>query len=118
MAFNLPALVGSFAAQTIVVFAHDAAPNQIHARQTPSTRHCPYRSNAKLFGGLSNVEVGEEYTTLFMPARWAFAIWGVIYVGEVCAYGKILMGEASAAVHKSTSVGGGRRDEIFSTKTP
>ena len=56
----------------------------------------------KLFGGLSNVEVGEEYTTLFMPARWAFAIWGVIYVGEVCAYGKIFMGEASAAVHKST----------------
>ena len=28
-----------------------------------------------------------------MPARWAFAIWGMIYVGEVCAYGKILMGE-------------------------
>ena len=43
-----------------------------------------------------------------MPARWAFAIWGVIYVGEVCAYGKILMGEASAAVHKSTSVGWSR----------
>ena len=40
-----------------------------------------------------------------MPARWAFAIWGVIYVGEVCAYGKILMGDAPVAVHKSTIVG-------------
>ena len=45
-----------------------------------------------------------------MPARWAFAIWGIIYVGEVCAYGKILMGDAPAAVRKSTSTGGGRRD--------
>ena len=40
-----------------------------------------------------------------MPARWAFAIWGVIYVGELCAYGKILMGDAPAAVRKSTSAG-------------
>jgi len=41
-----------------------------------------------------------------MPARWAFAIWGVIYVGEVCAYGKILMGDAPATVCKSTRRGG------------
>lgn len=56
-------VVLSFVAQSVIVFA----------------------SNGGLLGGLTNVEVGEKYRTLLMPAKWAFAIWGVIYVWEAVA---------------------------------
>ena len=61
-------LVASFFAQSVVVFA----------------------SNGGYLGGLTNVEVGEKYRTLFMPAGWAFAIWGLIYAWELLAYGSAL----------------------------
>jgi len=68
------ALFITFVAQSIVVFA----------------------SNAGKFGGMTNVEVGEEYPTLFMPARWAFAIWGVIYTLETVAFGNLYLAELAS----------------------
>ena len=61
-------LCGAFVLQSVVVFA----------------------SNAGYLGGLTNVEVGDKYKPLFMPAGWAFAIWGVIYAWECVAYATVL----------------------------
>ena len=81
-------LVASFFAQSVVVFA----------------------SNGGYLGGLTNVEVGEKYRTLFMPAGWAFAIWGLIYAWELMAYGSALFDphpspqlEAAAANTRNSS---------------
>lgn len=40
-----------------------------------------YLSNARAFGGLTNGEVSDKYHTLITPAGYAFAIWGLIFMG-------------------------------------
>lgn len=40
-----------------------------------------YLSNARAFGGLTNGEVSDKYHTLITPAGYAFAIWGIIFLG-------------------------------------
>lgn len=40
-----------------------------------------YLSNARVFGGLTNGEVSDKYHTLITPAGYAFAIWGLIFLG-------------------------------------
>ena len=40
-----------------------------------------YLSNARAFGGLTNKEISDKYHTLITPAGYAFAIWGVIFLG-------------------------------------
>lgn len=42
-------------------------------------------ANAGLFGGLTNAQVADKYPTLMSPAKWAFAIWGLIYMWETVA---------------------------------
>jgi len=51
-----------------------------------------YAGNSRLFGLLkpgsgwfTNVELSERYASLVTPARWAFAIWGLIYIWETIA---------------------------------
>lgn len=59
--------------------------------------------NSRLFGLLqpgsgwfTNVEMSQRYASLFTPARWAFAIWGVIYVWEAAAMVYLLVQPSSA----------------------
>ena len=40
-----------------------------------------YLSNAGLFGGQTNGDVSDKYHTLITPAGYAFAIWGLIFLG-------------------------------------
>ena len=40
-----------------------------------------YLSNARAFGGLTNKEISDKYHTLITPAGYAFAIWGLIFLG-------------------------------------
>ncbi|CCH56422.1 hypothetical protein BN8_05756 [Fibrisoma limi BUZ 3] len=40
-----------------------------------------YLSNAGVFGGQTNGEVSDKYHTLITPAGYAFAIWGLIFLG-------------------------------------
>ncbi len=40
-----------------------------------------YLSNAGAFGGLTNKDISKKYHTLITPAGYAFAIWGVIFLG-------------------------------------
>lgn len=40
-----------------------------------------YLSNARLLGGQTNGDVSNKYHTLITPAGYAFAIWGVIFLG-------------------------------------
>lgn len=40
-----------------------------------------YLSNAGVFGGLTNRDISNKYHTLITPAGYAFAIWGVIFLG-------------------------------------
>ena len=40
-----------------------------------------YLSNARAFGGMTNGEVSDKYHTLITPAGYAFAIWGLIFLG-------------------------------------
>ena len=40
-----------------------------------------YLSNARAFGGLTNKEISDKYHTLITPAGYAFAIWGIIFLG-------------------------------------
>ncbi len=40
-----------------------------------------YLSNARVFGGLNNKEMSDRYHTDITPAGYAFAIWGVIFLG-------------------------------------
>mmetsp|Transcript_75519 Transcript_75519/g.125926 ORF Transcript_75519/g.125926 Transcript_75519/m.125926 type:complete len:280 (+) Transcript_75519:124-963(+) len=35
--------------------------------------------------GLTNVEMSDKYPSYVTPAKWAFAIWGVIYLWEIIA---------------------------------
>ena len=44
-----------------------------------------FGSNARLFGGRTNKEISEQHKSLATPAGWAFAIWGIIYTGELVA---------------------------------
>ena len=63
-------VVAAFALQTLLVFA----------------------GNSRLFGLLqpgsgwyTNVEMSQRYASLVTPAKWAFAIWGIIYTWEMGA---------------------------------
>lgn len=63
-------VVTAFALQTLLVFA----------------------GNSRLFGLLqpgsgwyTNIEMSQRYASLFTPAKWAFAIWGIIYTWEIAA---------------------------------
>ncbi|MBC3783792.1 tryptophan-rich sensory protein [Spirosoma utsteinense] len=40
-----------------------------------------YLSNARVFGGLTNGDISNKYHTLITPAGYAFAIWGIIFLG-------------------------------------
>lgn len=40
-----------------------------------------YLSNERVFGGMTNGEISEKYPTLITPAGYAFAIWGLIFLG-------------------------------------
>ena len=40
-----------------------------------------YLSNTGAFGGLTNKDISGKYHTLITPAGYAFAIWGVIFLG-------------------------------------
>ncbi|MDB5241745.1 MAG: hypothetical protein JWP57_2370, partial [Spirosoma sp.] len=40
-----------------------------------------YLSNARVFGGLTNGDISNKYHTLITPAGYAFAIWGLIFLG-------------------------------------
>ncbi|MBC8155600.1 MAG: tryptophan-rich sensory protein [Bacteroidetes bacterium] len=40
-----------------------------------------YLSNARLLGGQTNGDISNKYHTLITPAGYAFAIWGVIFLG-------------------------------------
>ncbi len=40
-----------------------------------------YLSNARAFGGLTNGEISDKFHTLITPAGYAFAIWGLIFLG-------------------------------------
>ena len=40
-----------------------------------------YLSNAGAFGGKTNKEISDKYHTLITPAGYAFAIWGIIFLG-------------------------------------
>lgn len=40
-----------------------------------------YLSNTGLFGGQTNGDVSAKYNTLITPAGYAFAIWGIIFLG-------------------------------------
>lgn len=51
-----------------------------------------FAGNSRLFGLLqpgsgwyTNVEMSQRYASLVTPAKWAFAIWGIIYLGEAVA---------------------------------
>ncbi len=40
-----------------------------------------YLSQTGVFGGFTNKDISERYPTLITPATYAFAIWGVIFLG-------------------------------------
>ncbi len=40
-----------------------------------------YLSQAGVFGGMTNKDISDKYHTLITPAGYAFAIWGVIFLG-------------------------------------
>ncbi|WP_461083169.1 tryptophan-rich sensory protein [Spirosoma flavus] len=40
-----------------------------------------YLSNAGAFGGKTNGDISDKYHTLITPAGYAFAIWGLIFLG-------------------------------------
>lgn len=40
-----------------------------------------YLSTMRAFGGLTNAEVSDKYHTFVTPAGYAFAIWGLIFLG-------------------------------------
>ena len=40
-----------------------------------------YLSNAGFFGGKTNADISNKYHTLVTPAGYAFAIWGLIFLG-------------------------------------
>ena len=40
-----------------------------------------YLSNTGLFGGRTNGDISNKYHTLITPAGYAFAIWGIIFLG-------------------------------------
>ena len=40
-----------------------------------------YLSNEGVFGGMTNKEISDKYPTLITPAGYAFAIWGIIFLG-------------------------------------
>jgi translocator protein len=42
-----------------------------------------YLSQAGFFGGLTNKDISDKYHTLITPAGYAFAIWGVIFLGMI-----------------------------------
>ncbi len=42
-----------------------------------------YLSTALPIGGMTNADVSAKYPTLITPAGYAFAIWGVIYLGLI-----------------------------------
>jgi hypothetical protein len=42
-----------------------------------------YLSTAIPFGGMTNAEVSEKYSTFITPAGYAFAIWGFIYLSII-----------------------------------
>lgn len=70
MVSAVAASIGAFVTQTAFVFA----------------------GNSRLFGLLqpgsgwyTNVEMSQRYASLVTPARWAFAIWGIIYTWESAA---------------------------------
>lgn len=52
-----------------------------------------YLSNMAAFGGKTNKEISDKYHTLITPAGYAFAIWGIIFLG-LLAFG-IYQGLAS-----------------------
>jgi len=73
--------IGAFALQTLVVYA----------------------GNSRLFGLLkpgsgwyTNVEMSERYASLVTPAKWAFAIWGIIYIWETAAMVYLVINPAVA----------------------
>eukprot|EP00965_Chrysotila_dentata_P239678 6203245-Pleurochrysis_carterae.AAC.6 len=49
--------------------------------QAANTRLCNLLSPGS--GWYTNVEMTERYASLVTPARWAFAIWGIIYMWEL-----------------------------------
>jgi len=76
------AIVAAFALQTLLVFA----------------------GNSRLFGFLqpgsgwyTNVEMSQRYASLVTPAKWAFAIWGIIYTWEMVAVGFLWLGPTDGA---------------------
>ncbi|KAL1521815.1 hypothetical protein AB1Y20_021466 [Prymnesium parvum] len=75
--------VAAFVVQTLVVFA----------------------GNSRLFGLLkpgsgwyTNVEMSMRYASLVTPARWAFAIWGIIYLTEAAGMLHLLLMPAHEVV--------------------
>jgi hypothetical protein len=58
-----------------------------------------YLSNTGVFGGNTMATISAKYPTLFTPAAYAFAIWGLIYLalaGFVIFQGRTLLGQPEA----------------------
>lgn len=84
MVFGIPTgsciAIGAWGLQTLSVFA----------------------GNSRLFGLLkegsgwyTNVEMSRRHASLVTPAKWAFAIWGIIYVWEFAALSYVALSGAS-----------------------
>ena len=69
---------------------------------------CVFAGNSRLFGLLSpgsgwytNVEMSVRYASLVTPAKYAFAIWGVIYTWETAAMIYLFTGPSAWGVVQS-----------------
>ncbi|CAD7960308.1 unnamed protein product [Amoebophrya sp. A120] len=67
-------------------FLSDVSPQTFAIANAASFALClffNYGAGRKLFSDLSIGEVSELYTVLLSPKGWAFAIWGIIYLGLI-----------------------------------
>jgi len=81
MAAKALLVISAFVLQTLLVFA----------------------GNSRLFGLLqpgsgwyTNVEMSQRYASLVTPAKWAFAIWGIIYMWEMVAVAYLAFARSAA----------------------
>ncbi len=64
-----------------------------------------YISNTRIIGGQNNADISARYATLFTPAGYAFAIWGLIYL-TVAAYSiyQVLPARRNVPIHDQLAI--------------
>jgi hypothetical protein len=64
-----------------------------------------YISNTRIISGQNNADISARYNTLFTPAGYAFAIWGLIYL-TVIAYSfyQVLPARRNVPIHDQLAI--------------